>query len=74
MRNLTHFLLAASLVFTYSSALSQNGLNNLTDNEELIRYIISTIGGIITTVLLAWLRRKFPENFKKKSQITNKYK
>ena len=34
--------------------------------EELIKYLISIIGGILATIILNLLRKKFPEWFKSK--------
>ena len=31
--------------------------------EELIRYLISIVGGILATIILAFLKKKFPEWF-----------
>jgi hypothetical protein len=34
--------------------------------EEIIRYLLSVLGGIITTIILAWLHKKFPLIFPSK--------
>lgn len=33
------------------------------DLTELLKYLLSTVGGIITSILLAFLRKKFPDWF-----------
>ena len=38
--------------------------------EELIKYLISIVGGIITTIILRFLEKKFPEWFRNARKTT----
>jgi hypothetical protein len=37
--------------------------------EELIKYLISIVGGILATIIINFLKKKFPEWFQSKTKI-----
>lgn len=49
----------------HSDYLSASGASapKVPDLTELLKYLLSTLGGIITSVILAFLRKKFPDWF-----------
>jgi len=54
-----------------ATAGTSMGLNSFDPNqfgsiEELVKYIISIVGGILATIIINLLRKKFPEWFTSK--------
>lgn len=63
MRNLSNFLIGGGTTFGLAGSLPNIDPNDFGSLEELIRYLISILGGILAAILLAWLKKKFPEWF-----------
>lgn len=68
MKNLGNFLLGTATCTAFVMPTSVNG--DIIDPVivEAIKLIVSTIGGIITAILMNILRRKFPNIFGKKKK------
>jgi len=49
-----------------ASALSDIDPNQYGTIDELIKYIISIVGGILATIIINLLKKKFPEWFESK--------
>ena len=64
IRHSLNFILGTAATAGTASAL--NGINpgNFGNLDELIKYIISILGGIMATVILNILKKKFPYWFK----------
>mgnify|MGYP000885583351 CR=1 FL=1 len=58
---------------TAGTVISLDGIdpNNFGSIEELIKYIISIVGGILATLIINLLKKKFPEwfNSQKKNSL-----
>jgi hypothetical protein len=59
------------IVGTAATAGTVAGIDNIDPNnfgsiEELIKYIISIVGGILATIIINLLKKKFPEWFTSK--------
>jgi uncharacterized membrane protein YedE/YeeE len=50
-------------VATYTPLLMTENITTTTDLSELLKLLFSTVGGIATTIILAWLRGKYPDLF-----------
>ncbi|HBX51346.1 MAG: hypothetical protein A2275_18375 [Bacteroidetes bacterium RIFOXYA12_FULL_35_11] len=59
-------------VATAGTVFSLDGVNpnNFGSIEELIKYIISIVGGILATVIINLLKKKFPEWFSNQKNIS----
>lgn len=56
-------------VATYTPLLMSENITTTTDLSELLKLLFSTVGGIVTTILLAWLRAKYPDLFTPKIPV-----
>ena len=54
---------------TYTPLLMTENVTTTTDLSELLKLLFSTIGGIATTIILAWLRGKYPDIFSPKIPV-----
>jgi len=73
MKNLGVFLTAFMMVFASNSVViagSEAQFENLInsgvpiDLTELVKLILSTLGGVLATIVLTFLKNKFPDLFK----------
>jgi hypothetical protein len=46
-----------------AKTIDVSNVTTATDLTELIKMILSTVGGILATVILAFLKKKFPDWF-----------
>lgn len=66
-----YFILGTAATFGTASVIDGVDPNNFGTIEELIKYLISIVGGILATIIINILKKKFPEwfqNAKGKSQ------
>lgn len=56
-------------VATYTPLLMTENVTTSTDLSELLKLLFSTVGGIATTIILAWLRAKYPHLFTPKIPV-----
>lgn len=93
MKHVRHFLLGFLMCFlffviffphvpvqsSYGLALDGSDVVTPLDLTEIVKYILSTFGGIVTAILLKFLKKKFPQWFetakeKAKRQISDEEK
>lgn len=65
-----NFILGTAATAGTATAITGIDPNNFGTFEELIKYIISIVGGILATIIINLLKKKFPEWFaNKRSKI-----
>ena len=71
MNHLLNFTLGSASTFGLLSAMNVDELPTGGTIEELINYLIAVFGGILSTIILNFLKKKFPalfESMKKRSR------
>ena len=70
--HILNFIFGTAATAGAASAIDGIDPNNFSSLEELIKYIISIVGGILATIIINILKKKFPEWFEaKKKKNTN---
>jgi hypothetical protein len=65
-RHIANFVIGASTTAGAATALDGVDPNQFSTLEELLKYVISIFGGILATIILNLLKKKFPEWFNSK--------
>jgi hypothetical protein len=68
IRHSLNFILGTAATAGTASALNGLDPTSFGSLEELLKYIISIVGGILTTIILSVLKKKFPEWFANKNK------
>ena len=68
VRHTLNFILGTVATAGTASALNTIDPKSFGSIEEFIKYIISILGGILATVILTILKKKFPEWFVSQKQ------
>ncbi len=71
IQHLFNFALGTTATIFTASAIDGINPENFTSLEELIKYIISIVGGILATIIINLLKKKFPEWFKSKNKASH---
>ena len=72
---ITFLLPVHSPVLLYGAMDSPAGFSTPTNLTDLLKLILATIGGIASTIIIAWLKKKFPDWFGKPDPVKrNRYK
>ena len=69
INSILNFVLGLAATAGIATGIIDLDPNNFGSLEELIKYIISIVGGILTTIIINLLKKKFPEWFKTKAKI-----
>lgn len=64
--HILNFLMGTVATVGTVSALNDIDPNQYVSIDELIKYIISIVGGILATIIINLLKKKFPEWFESK--------
>jgi hypothetical protein len=67
--SILNFVVGSAATAGTASTLVDLDPNNFGSLEELIKYIISIVGGILATIIINLLKKKFPEWFQTKAKI-----
>ncbi len=67
IQHLLNFILGAATTAGAATALQDIDPGPFGSLEELIKYLVSIVGGILATIIINILKKKFPEWFKTKS-------
>jgi|WetSurMetagenome_2_1015567.scaffolds.fasta_scaffold152673_2 hypothetical protein len=68
IQHIANFVIGTATTAGAATALDGIDPTQFSTLGELIKYLISIIGGILATIILNLLRKKFPEWFKSKEQ------
>ena len=68
LNNILNFTFGTAATAGAASAIDGIDPNNFSNLEELIKYIISIFGGILATLIINLLKKKFPEWFESKKK------
>ena len=68
VNSVVNFVLGTAATAGTVSAIDGIDPNNFGSLEDLIKYIISIVGGILATIIINLLKKKFPEWFSAKSK------
>ena len=69
VNSILNFFIGAAATAGTASAIDGITPSDFGSIEDLIKYLISIVGGILTTIILNLLKKKFPEIFTGKKQI-----
>ncbi|MFH0867288.1 MAG: hypothetical protein V1904_13920 [Bacteroidota bacterium] len=64
-----NFILGTAATVGTVSVIDGIDPNNFGTIEELIKYIISIVGGILATIIINLLKKKFPEWFNTQKKL-----
>ena len=70
VNSIVNFVLGTAATAGTVSVIDGIDPNNFGSLEDLIKYIISIVGGILATIIINILKKKFPEWFSSKSKIS----
>ena len=65
-----NFILGTAATAGTASAIDGINPNNFSTLDELIKYVISIVGGILATIIINILKKKFPEWFQNQKNIS----
>lgn len=71
--HILNFIMGTAATVGTASALNDIDPNQYGTIDELIKYIISIVGGILATIIINLLKKKFPEWFSSKKYPTRNY-
>lgn len=71
INNIFNFVLGSVATAGTASTLSDINPDQFGSIEDLIKYIISIVGGILATIIINILKKKFPEWFASKNKSKN---
>ncbi|MFH0895853.1 MAG: hypothetical protein V2A54_15570 [Bacteroidota bacterium] len=72
LNTILNFIFGAAATAGAASAIDGIDPNSFGSLEELIKYVISIVGGILATVIINILKKKFPEWFEARKKKTSK--
>ncbi len=64
--NILNFIIGSVTTAGAASAISDINPNQFGSIEELIKYIVSVVGGILAAIIINILKKKFPDWFNSK--------
>lgn len=67
-QNSINFVLGAAATAGTATGLSDINPDQFGSIEDLIKYVISIVGGILATIIINLLKKKFPEWFASKKE------
>jgi cytochrome c biogenesis protein CcdA len=70
IHSILNFILGAAATAGTVSAIDGINPNNFSTLDELIKYLISIVGGILATIIINILKKKFPEWFQNQKNIS----
>ena len=74
LKNMVHsilnFILGTAATAGTVSAIDGINPSNFPNLEELIKYVISIFGGILATIIINILKKKFPEWFQSQKKVS----
>jgi len=70
IHNILNFILGTAATAGTVTALKDIDPTQFATIEELIKYLISIVGGILATIIINFLKKKFPEWFESKKKIS----
>jgi len=65
-----NFILGTAATAGTATAITSIDPSTFGSLEELIKYIISIVGGILTTIIINILKKKFPEWFQNQKKLS----
>ncbi len=71
--HILNFILGTAATAGAASAIDGIDPNQYSTIEDLIKYLISIVGGILATIIINILKKKFPEWFASRKYPTRKY-
>ena len=71
IHHVLNFVLGTAATAGTVSALSGVDPSNFSSFEELVKYIISIVGGILATIIINLLKKKFPDWFQSIKNSSN---
>ena len=69
--SILNFVIGSTATAGTATVLTDLDPNNFGSLEELLKYIISIVGGILATIIVNLLKKKFPEWFNSKTKISD---
>ena len=69
IHHILNFILGTAATAGTVTALKDIDPTQFGSLEDLIKYIISIVGGILATIIINFLKKKFPEWFQSKTKI-----
>ena len=70
IHNVINFILGTAATAGTATALTEVDPSAFGSFEELIKYIISIVGGILATIIINLLKKKFPEWFQNQKKLS----
>lgn len=70
VHSILNFILGTVATAGTVSAIDGINPDNFSTLEELIKYVISIVGGILATIVINILKKKFPEWFRNHREIS----
>lgn len=71
INNMINFVIGSVATASAASSLTNINPDQFGSIEDLIKYLISIVGGILATIIINILKKKFPEWFAAKSSKKN---
>jgi len=71
IQHVLNFIIGTAATAGTATALTGIDPSAFGSFEELVKYIISIVGGILTTIIINILKKKFPEWFKNQKKLSN---
>ncbi len=68
LNNMINFVLGSVATAGTAKTLTEINPDQFSSIDDLIKYIISIVGGILATIIINILKKKFPEWFASKSK------
>jgi hypothetical protein len=70
VHSILNFVLGTAATAGTVSAIDGINPSNFPNLEELIKYVISIFGGILATIIINILKKKFPEWFQSQKKVS----
>jgi len=70
VHSILNFILGTAATAGTVSAIDGINPSNFPNLEELIKYVISIFGGILATIIINILKKKFPEWFQSQKKVS----
>ncbi|OFY26496.1 MAG: hypothetical protein A2X01_08405 [Bacteroidetes bacterium GWF2_35_48] len=70
VQHVLNFIMGTAATAGAATALGGIDPSQFGSLDELIKYILSIVGGLLTTLLINLLKKKFPEWFQKNKSIS----
>jgi ABC-type Co2+ transport system permease subunit len=68
IQHIVNFVLGTAATAGTAAAITDINPSSFCSLEEVIKYIISIVGGILAAIIINLLKSKFPDLFEKKSK------